>query len=474
MKRQEFLSTISIITSTFIFPISFPDLITKSEKPNILFILTDDQRWDAISCMGNKILMTPHIDRLAREGTLFEQAFVTTSICMASRASIMTGVFERRHGCNFHSGDLHPSIFAMSYPVLLRQSGYYTGFIGKMGFVVSKEKVKHSWNQLESFGNKEFDWWRGFPGQGEYFPTEANGKHLTKIIATQSIKFLNSCPSNKPFCLSISFKAPHAPFTPDPSYRNYYKNVTIPSPVTTDKKYFKRLPSCVQKIMQNGAVYDFAKQWFSTPELYQKTVKDYYRLIMGVDEAIGEIREHLKKLKYDENTIIIFSSDNGFLMTEHGLVGKALLYEESIRVPLIIYDPRVPKSARGQRRNELVLNIDIAPTILSAAGVEIPEFMQGKNLMPLVWGEKIKWRKEIFCENLYKHKLRPYPLCEAVRTKRWKYICYSDQKPIVEELFDLKNDPLEIENLVNNKKYRQTLKSLRKRRDELLQQAKGK
>lgn len=431
-----------------------------AKRPNIIFLLTDDQRWDTMGCMGNTIIKTPNMDSLAENGVLFENSFVTTSICCASRATFFSGQYTRRHGIIDFRTDFSPHALARTYPVMLRRTGYHTGFIGKFGVGANLPE-------------NEFDYFRGFGGQGKYYHTE-NGKfiHLTTIMGRQADEFLNSCPKEKPFCLSISFKAPHVQdedpkqFLYDPAYKDLYKDVTIPVPETADPKYFKMLPEYIQKS-------EARRRWeirFSTPEKYQESVKGYYRLIYGVDVVIGKIRETLKKLNVDDNTVIILTGDNGFYLGEHGLAGKWFMNEESIRTPLIIFDPRQPQSMRGMRRKEMALNIDIAPTILDYAGVPIPDIMQGKSLIGLANGEDEPWRKEFFYEHLFEHPT--IAKSEGVRTERWKYFRYIDKKPLHEELYDLKNDPLEENNLVNVKDYEEILNELRKQWKEMRESVK--
>ena len=379
------------------------DKKTEKKQPNIIFLLTDDQRWDAMGCAGNSIVQTPNMDNLASNGVHFTNAFVTSSICAASRASIFTGMYERQHGCNFNTGFLSPSLFAKSYPVLLRKAGYQTGFIGKFGVIVSDEKsaAPHRvWATSKQVPAEQFDFCYGFGGQGSFFPHGRQGKHLTQIMADQAIDFLNSCSGNKPFCLSISFKAPHAPFTPDPAYDSLYKDVTIPVPATATWEHFEKLPEFIKKGNAHADGHGYWKRRYRTPELYQDTMKKYYRLVTGVDSAIKRVREELEKLNLDDNTVIILLGDNGDLHSEHMLGGKELLYEESLRVPLIIYDPRLAKPLRGQKKQEMALNIDMAPTMLSLAGVHVPDCMQGRNLVPILHEQKISWRKDFFCEKI--------------------------------------------------------------------------
>jgi len=450
-------------------------------RPNILVIVTDDQRFDALGCAGNRIVQTPNLDALAADGTFFVNAFVTSSICMASRASIFTGLYESRHGCNFNTADLDPQLWAQSYPVLLRKAGYRTGFIGKFGLAVqpgtdtgTTGRYRRGWHELKNLPVADFDFWAGFAGQGTYFPQGRTGPHLSSLMAEQAIKFLQSQPADRPFCLSISFKAPHAPLTPDPAYQQLYHHQHIPTPRTAQWKYFELLPQCVKDSHAHAAGRGYWQRFYGTAERYQNSMKNYYRLVTGLDAAIGKIRQALKQLRLDHNTVILFTSDNGFLSGEHMLGGKELLYEPSIRVPMIIYDPRVDRRCRGQRRSELVLNIDIAPTVLSLAQIEPPTQMQGRDLSPLFWGRRQSWRDDFFCENRFRLAgSQPYPMCQGVRSRRFKYIRYSDPEPVVEELFDLINDPDERNNLVGDERYRRQLQQMRRRCRQLQQIARG-
>ena len=434
-----------------------------AKRPNIIFLLTDDQRADAMGCAGNPIIHTPNIDGMAKNGVLFKNAFVTTSICASSRASIFAGQWTRRHKINDFGTHFSEAALAQTYPMLLRKARYRLGFIGKYGVGPKRDLPVD-----------EYDYWRGFAGQGRYEHKDKDGnyKHLTQIMGEQSIEFLRGCSKDKPFCLSVSFKAPHVQdgdprqFIYDRAYKNLYKDVTIPSPKTAERRYFEALPEFLQ-------TSEARRRWqirFSTPAKFQESVKSYYRLVTGVDVVIGKIRSELKRLNFDDNTIIMFTGDNGFYLGEYGLAGKWFPHEESIRVPLIVFDPRANKKLRGITVEQMALNVDIAPTILEMAGVKVPKQMQGRSLVPLLTGQRCKWRTDFFYEHLFKH--RTIPRTEALRTQRWKYACYIDFD--YEELYDLKNDPEETVNLAKDGKYQQTLKSLRKRCDELAEKAKGK
>jgi len=447
-------------------PIAFSMLVNgcHSEKqnitkqPNIIFLLSDDQRWDSIGCMGNTIVKTPAIDSMAKNGVLFTKAFVTTSICMTSRASILTGQYARRHQINAFEKSFSESALSRTYPMLLRSAGYRTGFVGKFG--VGSNELKN-----------EFDVWHGIPGPGQpvYEHTDESGnyKHLTDIITEQSVDFLKNSSDKRPFCLSVSYKAPHVQhadarnFVYNKIYSDLYKDDKIPELKTATSKHFEALPEFL-KTSEARARWE---QRFATPQMYQESVKGYYRLINGIDDSIKKIREKLKELDLDNNTVLIFMGDNGFYLGEHGLAGKWFPHEESIHVPLIIYDPRLKKSQQGKTCEKLTLNIDIAPTILNMAGIDVPRTMQGANLVPLMNDNSKGWRTDFFYEHLFKHPT--IPKSEAVRNERFKYIRYIEQQPVYEELYDLENDPYEEHNLAAKPQYRDLLKTLRNRCNEL-------
>jgi len=464
MDRRKFLTFCSVGTSSLALSTALHGQDSKDnnpdKRPNIIFLLTDDQRWDSMGCMGNPIIQTPNMDNMARNCVIFRNAYVTTPICCASRASLLTGQYARRHGIHNFFKNFSEDALAQTYPLLLRQTGYRTGFVGKYGVG----------NTDETMPVDKFDRWYGFPGWGTYEQIDENGnlKHLTQIMGEQSIEFLRGCSQKQPFCLSVSFKAPHVQdedprqFIPDPAYDDLYKNDTIPLPKTAAPRYFNALPTFLRES-------EARVRWeirFSTPEKYQESVKNYYRLVTGVDVVIGQIRKELEKLKLDDNTVILLMGDNGFYLGEHGLAGKWYGHEESIRVPLVMYDPRLPANRRGQERPEMALNIDIAPTLLSLAGAPVPGSMQGRNLMPLVNGKAEKWRSDFFFEHLFaEHPL--IPKSEGVVTERYKYLCYFEQQPVYEELYDVKNDPYEEKNLAIDSRYHPILEKLRKRCGEL-------
>lgn len=418
-----------------------------TSRPNILFLLADDQRWDTLGCMGNPIIQTPNIDKLAARGTIFDNCFVTTAICATSRASIFTGQYARTHGVDNFADTFKPGRFPLTYPQLCKSAGYRIGFIGKYGV-----------------GNKmpesSFDYWKGFPGQGKYFPFGEPGPHITDIMGDQALEFIGP-KSAQPWCLSVSFKAGHVQdedprqFLPSPRTASMYEGVKFPQPKTMDPKYIAQLPPSVQRSESRKR---FAVR-FGTASLFQKSVRNYYRLLSEIEMQVGRLVEHLAKTNQLNNTVIVYSGDNGFYLGEHGLAGKWYLHEESVRVPLIVFDPRTPG---GIRRPETVLNIDIAPTLLAAAGLPAAAGTQGRNLLPLTRPGKVAdWRTEFF----YEHRLPNLwiPRTEGVRTNDWMYCRYIDENPIFEELYNLKTDRLEEHNLATDPAHRAQLDRMREK-----------
>jgi arylsulfatase A-like enzyme len=427
------------------------NIANSPSKPNIIFILTDDHRWDALGVAGNKIIQTPNLDQLANKGKYYRNAYVTTAICCVSRASLLTGQYESRHKINNFKTDLSAEAVQQTYPLLLKNAGYKIGFVGKYGVGL---------NHPSSY----FDYWScSKKEQPPYFFLNKEGKqvHNTDSVGSDIEIFLNKFANQGPFCLSVGFKAPHEldgnppQFPTQERFNGLYQNVTIPSPETADPKYWNSFPDFF-RTNENVA----RERWiplFSTPELYQSTVKNYYRLITGVDEVVGKMVAQLKKLGLDKNTIIIFMGDNGFYLGEHGLEGKWYGHEESIRVPLIIYDPRIAAEKNGKKIDEMALNIDIAPTILSYARISIPENMQGKNLNELLTAKTP--RNNFFYEHTYS-KSPKIPNVEGIVTKDFKYMKFIEHN--YEELYNIKTDPKEKINLATDKRYAAKLEELRK------------
>jgi alpha-L-rhamnosidase len=427
--------------------------VKESKRPNIIFILTDDQRWDAVGYAGNKIIHTPQMDRLASEGTWFKNAFVTTPISAASRASILTGLYERTHGYTFQHGPLKKPYMDLSYPVKLRQNGYYTGFFGKFG-VIYKDAEK-LFNEADIYDrNDKFSDRRGY----FYKTIEKDTVHLTRFTGYQAQQFIRNAPADKPFCLSLSFSAPHAHDKAPEQYiwqeksNNLYSDIIIPPPLLAEDKYFNALP----KEVREG--YNRLRwSWrFDTPEKYQHSVKGYYRMISEIDDEIGELRKLLEEKGIAGNTVIILMGDNGYYLGERQLADKWLMHDNSLHVPLIIFDPGAKKH---NDIGDMVLNIDIAETILDIAGIEATEEYQGISLMPLVKNKKPeRVRDEVLFEHLW--ELPEIPSSEGIRTCQWKYFRYRFIK-VPEELYDLVKDPLETNNLALDPNYKEIVEQLR-------------
>ncbi len=447
--RRRFIKTSALGLGALSLGISCQKSDREGQKPNIILIQTDDQRWDALGCAGNPIIQTPNMDRLASQGLRFARAFATTPICAASRASIFTGLYEQTHEYTFTKPPLDRSFTDISYPLLLRQVGYRTGFIGKFGIKVEK-----------GVADEMFDWvkWSSLP----YFKENAEkGRHLTETHGDYAIEFLRGCKTDQPFCLSLSFWAPHAVDGNPQQYfwpaacDNLYRSITLPVPETANPAFFEALPEFLKKSMNRIRWY-----WrFDNPEKYQEMVKGYYRMISGVDMVIGRIMDELTRLGMARNTVILLTSDNGYFLGERGFAGKWLMHDLSIRVPLIVYDPRRAKEKFRPVRKEMVLNVDIAPTILDLAGMDIPKIMQGRSLMPLMRDEEIDWRTNVFCEHLWDHP--EIPQSECIRTDRWKYIRYPQHLDF-QELYDLEEDPREKNNLAFDQRYRTVLLDLKR------------
>ena len=448
LTRREFLKFSFLGTATPILNRRFIDSLERKERPNIIFILTDDQRFDTLGCTGNPIIKTPNIDQLARDGVLFENAFVTSPICAASRASILTGTFERTHSYTFTKPPLSRAFTSLSFPVLLRKAGYRVGFVGKLGVKVEEGVEK------EMFDFLKLTW---LP----YFQM-INGtrRHMTEVEGEYVMEFLRNIKENQPFCLMWWPWAPHAEddnpeqYLWPPAVDGLYREINIPVPEMAAPTYYEALPDFLKNTMNR-----IRWTWrFDNPEKYQKMVKGYYRMISGLDLVLGRILAELKRLGMDKKTVIIYSSDNGYFLGERGLADKWLMYDLSIKVPLIIYDPRISQKRRGLVSKDLVLNIDLPATILDLAGITIPKEVQGRSLLQLLTREESNWRNEIFCEELWDHP--EIPQSECVRTKRWKYIQYPKHPEYV-ELFDLQEDPQEKHNLAGLPQYRQIVEELR-------------
>lgn len=509
------------------------------ERPNIIFILTDDQPYQLLGYTGHPIVQTPNIDKLAKEGVFFTNAHVSSAISTPSRTCILTGQFERSHGVNFNSAtSLSEEAWSECYPVLLRDNGYYTGYVGKNHTPVGKDGYK------TGLMDKSYDYWYGGHEHLSFYPKSRHeifkgAKADTQVEVLEegvmdflnpnernlegAVHFLEGRPDDKPFFLNICFNLPHGAGTStmkmldsDPEiYRTLYRDKELPLPenyIAKEDIKKPRLPESVLHVKDRQNIYDYV----DTPEkLWEMDIREM-EAVTGIDILVGNLMKELKRQKMDKNTIIIFTADHGIMNGEYGLGGKSLCYEYCTKVPMLIYDPRLPKDKRSKDNDELVLSIDISASILDYAGVEIPKSYQGEVLAPMMAGEKSKVRDYLFTENLWSNHFGN-PRCESVQTKEWKYIRYykndnlsaldkishfkelglpgntiykynmtdvlsyriyvdarlNGEEPVYEELFNLENDPWEANNLIDNNQYADLVESLREECDTQLKIARG-
>jgi arylsulfatase A-like enzyme len=448
-----------IFASLLAMPVSVLGNEAPTAKPNIIFLLADDLAASAVGYSGNKEVVTPHIDKLAQEGVRFMNHYNTTSICMASRCSIMTGIYEYRHGCNFEHGDLDRRFIEKSYPMILREKGYFTGFAGKIGFVLQGEKFE----ALEPL----FDQWAGGPEQTHYETAKNIGiakyaeqyPHCSRAYGAWGQDFLKAAKqSGKPFCMSISFKAPHGPFKPDPIDLKLYEGKTFTLPSNYGAENRKHLSPQAQK---SRAAAVFHKEWGPG---YDSTVAHYYGLVTGIDAAVGMIRETLKHEGLDNNTVIIFTSDNGFNAGSHGFGDKVLPYEEACKAPLIIYDPRLPAERNNQTSEAITGNVDIAPTVLALAGETASADINGKSLLPLLTNPTGKIHDYLPLFNFFGTEAAQ---SMAIVTPEWKFIhwYYGDGMNPTDELFDLAGDSYEMKNVASDTKHSGVIAMMRSHYD---------
>lgn len=425
--------------------------IAAAEKPlNILILYADDWRNDTLGCAGNPIVLTPNLDNLAKKGIRFSHNYVTTSICGVSRANLLTGQWMSRHGNQAFA--MFKTPWEQTFPGLLRKNGYYTGHVGK-------------WHN-GVFPKDKYDFGKSYSGNHWIKNSTGEMIHVTKKNQIDALEFLESKPSDKPFLLTVAFFATHAvdgnpkQYLPQPESMEFYKNITIPIPKTATDEHFRKLPAFIANEKNEGR-----NRWhwrFDTPEKYQEYMKNYYRLATEVDDTCGKIIADLEKRKLLDSTLVIFTTDNGYFHGEHGLADKWYPYQESIRVPLIILDPRMAKSNAGSINDEITLNVDLAPTILNASKVEIPKTMQGRDLSPLYLEKSItSWRKEFFYEHAIIKNKEFIPASEALVQKNIKYIYWPDYA--TEELYDLTKDPFEEINVIQNENYKDILEQSRTR-----------
>ncbi len=423
-------------------------------RPNVVFVLTDDMRWDCLGCTGHPWLKTPHIDRLAREGVLFKNAFCTTSLCSPSRASILSGLYAHAHKVvnNFTE---YPQELP-SFPRQLQQAGYATAYIGK-------------WHMGEDNDGKRpgFDYFVTHKGQGKYFDTEFcfDGRdrrvlpgYYTHVVTELATDWLKQ-QGQRPFLLMLGHKAPHSFYVPEPRYAHAFDAAKVeypPSAFLLDDKpaWFKTRLNTWHGIY--GPLFDFRKKF---PDARPEAVADfaamtraYWGTIRSVDDSVGQLYAALKDQGVLDNTIFVFTGDNGLLNGEHGMVDKRTMHEPSIRVPLVVRSPGLTPPDRPRVVEQMVLHVDAAPSILELCGVAPPPAIHGRSWVKLARGDDPTWRKAWFYEYDYEKQFPYTPNVRGVRTDDWKYIRYphGDGKPDrhLAELYDLQADPEETRNLI--------------------------
>jgi arylsulfatase len=426
-------------------------------KPNILLIVADDLSWHSTGYMGDPVVKTPNLDRLAKQGTVFTHAAVTTSICMVSRASLLTGRYLSQMG----AARVTPKTWPDTWPAQLRAAGYYGGHIGKI----------HVHGQDAS----GYDFWAGRTGAYHWIKDGKGGRiHSIQKDTEEALRFLGTRPKDKPFFLQVAYTVPHAEdsdpqqYLPMPQEEKLYTDATVPVPKTANEESWLKLPSFFRDNPNESR-----KRWlqrFDTPERYQIYTKNYYRLISGMDRSIGVILNAVRTNGLANNTVVVFIGDNGYFLGEHGLADKWYAYEESLRVPCLIYDPRLPGQDRGKRCDDWVLNVDIAPTFCALAGLQPPKTMQGHDLAPLLRGKTPRdWRHDFLYQ--FKWSSEIIPASEGVCSKDWKYIRWVVSG--TEELFNVRNDSTEIHNLASDPAHAADLDRLRSRLTALKQEIGG-
>jgi arylsulfatase A-like enzyme len=439
----------------------------ESRRPNVVVVFTDDQRWDCVGLMAKPLLgmKTPNLDRLAREGALFENMFVTTSLCSPSRASFLSGLYAHSHGVMNNFTD-YPAGLA-SYPRRLQEAGYRTAYVGK-------------WHMGEQDDQQRpgFDYWVSHKGQGKYYDTTFNvngtrrvveGYYTAAVTRMAADWLINERLSDRPFLLMLGHKAPHGPFVPEDKYKHIYDNTRVPYPQSGFNLETK--PRWVTERLDTwhgiyGPLYGFRKDFPDRrPEgvdRFEDFVRSYAGTINSVDDSVGEIYKTLKQIGELDNTLFIFTSDNGFLLGEHGMIDKRTMHEESIRVPLVA---RYPKLIRpGTVVSEQVLNIDMAPSIVDICGARPLENIHGRSWKQLLRGDRKGWRKSWLYEYNYEKQFPYTPNVRGVRTDTWKYVHYphGDGGPDrhMAELYNLRRDPGERHNLINDPKYASVVEDL--------------
>jgi N-acetylglucosamine-6-sulfatase len=421
-------------------------------RPNIVFILMDDLRSDALSCTRHPFVETPNIDRIAREGATFRNAFVTTPLCVPSRATYLTGQYPHTHGVTGQSDHNALGRRLVTFPLLLQRAGYNTAYMGKW----------HVGDDDEP--RPGFDRWVSFTGQGDYVDPTLNvdGKvaktpgYLTDILTDEAVEFI-SRPREKPFLLYLAHKGVHAPFIPAERHKNLFADTPI-----------VRAPSA-QDTLEGKPVLARPGIVLSPrdPDVHSsdEMIRNQLRCLISVDEGVKRIFDALEETGQLDQTVIVFTSDHGYFWGEHDLGGKHGPYEESLRVPLLVRYPKLVEP--GAKFDQFALSIDIAPTMLDLAGAAAPDEMEGRSLLPVLAGSASDWRKSFLAEFFLGNGTNRFPTWQAVRTERWKYVRYPDYDGM-DELYDLAADPAEMHNIIEDQASRPFLAELQTEMKRLL------
>lgn len=430
-----------------------------SERPNVVFFFADDQTSSSLGCYGNPVIQTPTLDSLASRGVRFENAFVSQAICWVSRTTILTGLVGRSYGTPENPDQTRAEYSETLSSDLLKEAGYRTGFFGKWHAKMPKGfKPEEHFDEFEAIS------------RNPYYKKQPDGslRHETELIVDRGIAFLEKQSKNQPFALNLWFNACHGEdsdrrpgigFYPWPrSVDGLYEDVEMYRPKLDDPAIFDALPEFYRSSLSRERYF-----WaLNTPEKFQTNARAYARMVTGIDHEIARFLEALEKSGLAGNTVIVYSADNGYHFGNRGLSGKWSHFEESIRVPLIVMDPRLPEARKGKVNKERALNLDLPSTFLDWAGVEAPSHYQGRSLRPLVEGESpADWRKETYHEHFAVRER--IPAWEGVRGERYKYARYFDHD--FEFLYDLENDPDELTNLAGDLAHAEALAEMRAKTD---------
>jgi N-acetylglucosamine-6-sulfatase len=436
-------------------------------RPNVVFIITDDQRWDSLGVTGHPDAKTPNIDRLGREGIIFENFFCATPLCSPSRASFLTGIYPHTHRIinNDKNGLDAISHTLVTFPRILREAGYETAYIGK-------------WHMgLDDSRRPGFDYWLSFKGQGLYIDPvlNINGEsvqmtgYTTDILNRHAVEFLQK-PRKQPFVMYLAHKAVHGPYLPAPRHENQYTDLGFdtPKPAERDlqgKPVLTRPVKGYDVLRLEGATPEPVEPRRGRPRDPQSIVRDQFRCLSSVDDGVGMILDTLRATGQLDDTIVIYTSDNGYLLGEHAQFNqKRFAWEESIRIPFLL---RYPKMAAPGLRRQMVVSVDLAPTLLEMAGVSWPEKLHGQSFVPVLRDPSHPGRQSFLAEYFEEKVFPRCPDWQAVRTSRHKYIRYPGNEEL-NELYDLAADPHEQENLVRSATAGTVLERMRKELDRLL------